>query len=117
MLETSLWFDKFFIDDKSIDKRQQGEVFFLLNQIFDENIRSLLQGKSFSAKNALVQVFFCRFYQQPYERTEQQFGLQNPEAGHVFYQRLQHAVHNPFSRDLPSPVKPTRCKYKKGTKL
>ena len=34
----------------SNDKRQQGEV---LNQIFDENIRRLLQGKSFSAKMQL----------------------------------------------------------------
>ena len=40
------------IIDKSIDKRQQGEI-FLLNQIFDENIRRLLQGKSFSAKKCI----------------------------------------------------------------
>ena len=26
---------------------------FFINQIFDENIRRLLQGKSFSAKNAI----------------------------------------------------------------
>ena len=51
---SSIWFVScipFYIDeiDKSNDKKLQGEAFFI-NQIFDENIRRLHQGKKFFGK-------------------------------------------------------------------
>ena len=52
------------------------EKFFLLNQIFDENIRRLLQGKSFSSKNA-IKLLLAAFYQLTYQHDSKDFNICN----------------------------------------